>query len=184
MMMTMSPVDKEKFNANPHFSFMNSIRNFSSILHIDCEMSNEMAKLTLPNGDVFEFPVLQSSLGPNAIDFRSLYATTGLFSYDPGFTSTCSCHSEITFIDGPKGQLWHRGYDISDLAEFSTFEEASYLLLHGELPSRRELSKHTKALKNNLMVHQKLLEFYRGFKSDAHPMAIMYDFSLIDLTYV
>jgi citrate synthase len=133
----------------------------------------EFATLTLPDGSKYQFEILNSTVGPKAIDIQNLYAQTGLFTFDPGFTSTCSCLSAITFIDGDKGKLVYRGYEIQDLAKTSTFEETSFLILYGHLPSKAELEHHKFFLTMNASVHQKLLNFYQGFKSDAHPMAIM-----------
>lgn len=104
---------------------------------------------------------------------RTLYAKTGYFTYDPGFTSTASCHSSITFIDGDEGRLLYRGYDIRELAEKADFIDVSYLLLYGDLPDAGGKARHHLGIKNHTMVHEKLIQFYNGFKSDAHPMAIM-----------
>src|SRR3546814_854308 len=96
-----------------------------------------------------------------------------MFTYDPGFTSTASCDSGLTYIDGDKGILLHRGYPIDQLAEQSSFMEVSYLLLNGELPSKKELEDFTRTITRHTMVHEQLTTFYRGFRRDAHPMAIM-----------
>jgi citrate synthase len=117
--------------------------------------------------------VLSGSVGPQVIDIRKLYAQTGMFTYDPGFTSTASCHSALTYIDGDEGVLLHRGYPIGQLAEQSSFMEVSYLLLKGELPSPAELESFTRTISRHTMVHEQLSQFYRGFRRDAHPMAIM-----------
>ena len=124
-------------------------------------------------GESIEIPVLSGSEGPNVLDIRSLYKDTGMFTYDPGFTSTASCESSITFIDGNKGILRHRGYDIKDLATNSDFLEVCYLLLHGELPSPEDKKKFENLITNHTMVHEQLVHLYRGFRRDAHPMAIM-----------
>src|SRR3954451_3931769 len=105
-------------------------------------MTDKIASMKLPGGD-FDFPVLEGSVGPEVIDIRKLYGETGLFTYDPGFTSTASCKSAITYIDGEAGILLHRGYPIDQLAEQSTFMEVAYLLLHGELPNKQELDQFT-----------------------------------------
>ena len=120
-----------------------------------------------------DYPVLSGSVGPEVVDIRKLYANTGRFTYDPGFTSTASCESKLTYIDGDAGILLHRGYPIDQLAEQSSFLETAYLLLNGELPSKAEhdLFKHT--ISRHTMVHEQLATFYRGFRRDAHPMAIM-----------
>ncbi|MFM5884776.1 MAG: citrate synthase [Novosphingobium sp.] len=134
-------------------------------------MSNS-AKLTAGGGD-FEYPVLSGSVGPDVIDIRKLYGQTGMFTYDPGFTSTASCESALTYIDGDEGVLLHRGYPIGQLAEHSSFMEVSYLLLNGELPSADELVKFETTITRHTMLHEQLATFYRGFRRDAHPMAIM-----------
>jgi len=124
-------------------------------------------------GQSVEIPVLSGSEGPNVLDIRNLYKETGLFTFDPGFTSTASCDSSITFIDGNKGILRHRGYDIKDLASNSDFLEVCYLLLHGDLPSPEDKKKFEDVISNHTMVHEQLVHLYRGFRRDAHPMAIM-----------
>ena len=119
------------------------------------------------------YPVLSGSVGPDVIDIRKLYGETGAFTYDPGFTSTASCESKITYIDGDEGVLLHRGYPIGQLAEQSSFMEVAYLLLRGELPSKTELDSFIHTITRHTMVHEQLAMFYRGFRRDAHPMAIM-----------
>jgi citrate synthase len=116
---------------------------------------------------------MKGSVGPDVIDIRKLYGQTGMFTFDPGFTSTASCESALTYIDGDEGVLLHRGYPIGQLAEQSSFMEVSYLLLNGELPSKEELEKFTYTISRHTMVHEQLAQFYRGFRRDAHPMAIM-----------
>jgi len=118
-------------------------------------------------------PIRSGSIGPDVIDIRKLYAETGKFTYDPGFTSTASCDSALTYIDGDEGVLLHRGYPIGQLAEHSSFMEVSYLLLNGELPSADELAQFSRTITRHTMVHEQLSVFYRGFRRDAHPMAIM-----------
>jgi citrate synthase len=117
--------------------------------------------------------VRQGSCGPDVIDIRKLYAQTGAFTYDPGFTSTAACDSAITYIDGDKGILLHRGYPIDQLAEHSSFMEVAYLLLNGELPNGNELGRFVHTISRHTMLHEQLSTFYRGFRRDAHPMAIM-----------
>ncbi len=124
-------------------------------------------------GQSIELPVTGGTQGPKVIDIRKLYAQTGMFTYDPGFTSTASCQSQITYIDGDHGVLLHRGYPIDQLAENSDFMEVCYLLLHGDLPNGEEKLKFEKTITYHTMVHEQLLNFYRGFRRDAHPMAIM-----------
>jgi citrate synthase len=130
------------------------------------------AKLSIDGKD-FDYPVMHGSVGPTVVDIRKLYGQTGAFTYDPGFTSTASCHSAITYIDGDAGILLHRGYPIDQLADHSSFMEVSYLLLSGELPSKDDLANFTNTITRHTMVHEQLAQFYRGFRRDAHPMAIM-----------
>lgn len=135
-------------------------------------MTDKVAKLVI--GDqTHEFPVLSGSVGPDVIDIRSLYAKTGMFTYDPGFTSTAACDSAITYIDGDKGQLLYRGYPIEQLSEKSSYIEVCYLLLYGELPSKAQLDEFSELVTRHTMVHEQMHYFYRGFRRDAHPMAIM-----------
>jgi len=130
------------------------------------------AKLTL--GDkALDLPVRDGSIGPKVVDIRKLYGQTGHFTFDPGFTSTASCESAITYIDGDAGVLLHRGYPIDQLAEHSSFMEVAYLLTEGELPTKDELDRFIYTITRHTMVHEQLMNFYRGFRRDAHPMAIM-----------
>ena len=135
-------------------------------------MADEQAKLTI-GGSEHDFPVLHGSCGPDVVDIRSLYKDTGAFTYDPGYTSTASCDSALTYIDGEEGVLLHRGYPIGQLAEHSSFMEVSYLLLNGELPSKDQLDEFSDTITNHTMLHEQLSVFYRGFRRDAHPMAVM-----------
>jgi citrate synthase len=135
-------------------------------------MTDKVAKLTLGDQS-FEFPVLEGTVGPDVIDIRSLYSKTGLFTYDPGFTSTAACDSAITYIDGDKGELLYRGYPIDQLAAKSTYVEVCYLLLYGELPNAKQLEEFDDLVTRHTMVHEQMHYFYRGFRRDAHPMAIM-----------
>jgi len=135
-------------------------------------MTDKNVKLTTAAGD-FDFPLLNGSVGPDVIDIRKLYGETGAFTYDPGFTSTAACQSAITYIDGDEGILLHRGYPIDQLAEKSSFMEVSYLLLHGDLPKAKELDEFVYTINHHTMVHEQLATFFRGFRRDAHPMAIM-----------
>lgn len=135
-------------------------------------MGNNSAGFSL-NGENHEFAVMKGTEGPDVIDIRKLYAQTGAFTYDPGFTSTASCESELTFIDGDEGILLHRGYPIEQLAEHSSFMEVSHLLLRGELPTSDEYADFTNTITRHTMLHDQLRGFYNGFRRDAHPMAIM-----------
>ena len=132
--------------------------------------------VTLTNnrtGESFDFPILDGSEGPSLFNISSLYARTGMFTYDPGFTSTGSCSSAITFIDGEKGILLHRGYPIEQLVANSNYLDVCYLLLHGELPSKEETREFKYSITTHTMLHEQLVSFYRGFKRSAHPMAVM-----------
>jgi citrate synthase len=124
-------------------------------------------------GKTIELPILKGTTGPDVVDIRKLYAETDAFTYDPGFTSTASCESKITFIDGDKGVLLHRGYPIDQLAEKSSFLEVCYLLLHGELPTASEYSEFEHNITYHTMLHEQFDRFFMGFRRDAHPMAIM-----------
>jgi len=124
-------------------------------------------------GTKYDLPVLKSSVGPNVIDVRRLYGETDHFTYDPGFTSTGSCESKITFIDGDKGVLLYRGYPIDELAENSDFPEVCYLLLYGELPTPDQKKQFEHDITYHTMLHEQLNYFFRAFRRDAHPMAIM-----------
>jgi citrate synthase len=130
------------------------------------------ATLIVDNKQI-ELPVYGGSVGPDVIDIRKLYGETGAFTYDPGFTSTASCESQITYIDGDEGVLLYRGYPIDQLAEKSSFIEVCYLLMHGELPKADELKKFTKDITYHTMLHEQFDRFFQGFRRDAHPMAIM-----------
>ncbi|MGE4430661.1 MAG: citrate synthase [Sphingobium sp.] len=135
-------------------------------------MADGSAKLDI-GGTSHDYAVKDGSVGPQVIDIRKLYADTGMFTYDPGFTSTASCESGLTYIDGDEGVLLHRGYPIDQLAEQSSFMEVAYLLLRGELPGKDELSQFDSTITRHTMVNEQLTSFYKGFRRDAHPMAIM-----------
>jgi len=132
----------------------------------------ETAKIEVAGKSV-ELPILKGTVGPEVVDIRKLYAETDTFTYDPGFTSTASCESKITFIDGDKGVLLHRGYPIDQLAEQSRFLEVCYLLLHGELPTAAEFAEFDHNITYHTMLHEQFDRFFMGFRRDAHPMAIM-----------
>ena len=134
--------------------------------------NNKNAKLIYNNREV-ELDVLNGTVGPSVIDIRKLYGELGCFTYDPGYGATGSCESAITYIDGEEGVLLHRGYPIEDLANKSSFLEVAYLLLNGELPKKEEKEEFENAITLHTMVHEQLINFYRGFRRDAHPMAIM-----------
>ncbi|MGE4221294.1 MAG: citrate synthase [Alphaproteobacteria bacterium] len=124
-------------------------------------------------GNKFDFPLMPGSVGPKVIDVRKLYGTSGYFTYDPGYTSTGSCESKITYIDGDVGVLMHRGYKIEDLAEKTDFLEVCYLLLQGELPNAQQKTEFEHSITHHTMLHDQITYFFRGFRRDAHPMAIM-----------
>lgn len=131
------------------------------------------AKLELPNGTKLDLPVYSGSVGPDVVDVRPLWKDAGYFTFDPGFTSTASCESQITYIDGGEGTLLYRGYPIDQLAEQSSFLEVAYLLLNGELPSHDELDQFVGKVTHHTMLHTQMEEFFNGFRRDAHPMAIV-----------
>ncbi|MBN8521340.1 MAG: citrate (Si)-synthase [Alphaproteobacteria bacterium] len=124
-------------------------------------------------GKSYKLPVLDGAAGPSVIDVRKLYAETGHFTFDPSFTSTASCKSRLTFIDGDEGILMHRGYDIAELATKSTHMEVCYLLLYGDLPTATQLAEFTHNITYHTMVHDQMNKFFQGFRRDAHPMAVM-----------
>jgi citrate synthase len=135
---------------------------------------SDTKKATLNSLDQgYKFDIHTGSVGPSVIDVSSLYAQTGQFTYDPGFTSTASCKSEITFIDGDEGTLLHRGYPIEQLADNGNFIETCYLLLNGELPNAAQLEEFETAITRHTMLHEQMNRFFHGFRRDAHPMAIM-----------
>ena len=124
-------------------------------------------------GDKYTLPVIDGTTGPSVIDVRTLYGETDHFTFDPGYTSTGSCESALTYIDGDKGILLHRGYPIEQLAEHSNFLEVAHLLLYGDLPNQQENEKFVTDITYHTMLHDQLMNFYRGFRRDAHPMSIM-----------
>ncbi|MFC3070015.1 citrate synthase [Phenylobacterium soli] len=132
----------------------------------------DTAKIDI-GGKAVDVPVLKGTMGPDVLDIRKVYAEADVFTYDPGFTSTASCESKITFIDGDKGVLLHRGYPIDQLAEQSSFLEVCYLLLHGELPNAAQFTEFEHNITYHTMLHDQFDRFFQGFRRDAHPMAIM-----------
>ncbi len=138
----------------------------------DTTDDKKTAKLSFGDREL-ELPIFSPTVGPDVIDIRKLYAQGDVFTYDPGFTSTAATDSSITFIDGDKGELLHRGYPIDQLAEKSHFLEVCYLLLYGELPSATQLEDFEHLVTHHTMLHEQMVYFYRGFRRDAHPMAIM-----------
>ena len=124
-------------------------------------------------GNKYELPVKKGTVGPSVIDVRDLYKNTGHFTFDPGFTSTASCQSNICYIDGDKGTLLYRGYEIEKLSEKSSFLEVAYLLIKGELPNKDQFDEFSNAIKNHTMVHEQIRSFYNGFRRGSHPMAMM-----------
>ncbi len=136
-------------------------------------MAESKAAKLLVEGKELELPILSPTAGPDVLDIRKLYGQADVFTYDPGFTSTASCDSTITYIDGDKGELWYRGYPIEQLAAKSHYLEVCYLLLYGELPSQEQLADFENRVTNHTMVHEQMHNFFRGFRRDAHPMATM-----------
>ena len=136
-------------------------------------MKNTITITNNQNGQSYEFEILKSTRGPNVVDIRSFYKDTGMFTYDPGYTSTASCSSKITFIDGPKGELRYRGYPIEELATKHNYLEVCYLLLNERLPNKDELTDFDLELRHRAFLHEGLKNLYNAFPTDAHPMATM-----------
>ncbi len=134
---------------------------------------DKKASLTLPDGKTLDFPVMSGTIGPDVVDIRSLYGKSGYFTYDPGFLSTASCNSTITYIDGDAGVLLYRGYPIEQLAQHCDFLEVCYLLLNGELPDAKQKAEFVNIVMRHTMVHEQISRFFTGFRRDAHPMATM-----------
>jgi len=136
--------------------------------------SNIKAKLSFSDGSPdIDLPIYQGSVGPDVIDIRKLYGQTGKFTYDSGFLSTASCNSKITYIDGDKGELLYRGYPIEDLAGKCDFMEVCYLLINGNLPNKEQDADFKEMISHHTMVHEQMQFFLRGFRRDAHPMAVL-----------
>src|SRR3712207_372623 len=135
-------------------------------------MNANPAKLIFDNKQA-EFSVMSGSIGPSVVDISKLYSQSGMFTYDPGFTSTAACASEITYIDGDEGILLYRGYPIEQLAEHGDFLETCYLLLYGDLPTKEQKADFDYRVTHHTMLHEQMARFYTGFRRDAHPMAVM-----------
>jgi len=135
--------------------------------------TNKNAKLTMPDGSSFDLPIYQGVIGPDVIDITSLYAKAKVFTYDPGFMSTASCSSKITYIDGDQGVLLYRGYPIELLAENCSFLETAYLLVNGELPTKEQYWEYENTIRHHTMLHEQKSRLFQGFRRDAHPMAVM-----------
>jgi len=136
-------------------------------------MTKDAFRLVSPSGVESDLPVRTGTAGPPVIDIANLYKEQGVFTYDPGFVSTGSCESDITFIDGEKGILLYRGYPVEQLAAHSSFIEVSYLLLHGDLPTADELESFDHTIRTHTMLNEGMLNFFKGFRYDAHPMAML-----------
>src|SRR4030081_2227904 len=139
---------------------------------MDAKSSNKTATLTVGN-KTYDFPILSGTVAPDVIDIAKLYGQAGMFTYAPGFTSTGSCQSKITYIDGDAGILEYRGYPIEQLAEHGDFLETCYLLLYGELPTPSQKVDFDNRVTHHTMVHEQMSRFFQGFRRDAHPMAVM-----------
>ncbi|TAM02051.1 MAG: citrate (Si)-synthase, partial [Pusillimonas sp.] len=138
------------------------------------KLSDKKATLSFSDGSApIEFPVYSGTIGPDVIDIRKLYSQSGMFTYDPGFLATASCESSITFIDGDKGQLLYRGYPIDQIAKNCDFLDVAYLILNGELPNPAQKTEFDSLITHHSMVHEQLHFFLRGFRRDAHPMAVL-----------
>lgn len=138
-------------------------------------MTQSSDKASQETRKALRLPLISGTVGPAVVDVRKLYAQEGVFTFDPGFTSTASCESQITYIDGDKGQLWHRGYPIEELAAQSTYLEVASLLMAGELPSQKELSTFQDTINGHTILHEQIRHFFSGFRRDAHPVAVMVD---------
>src|SRR4051812_8709617 len=136
-------------------------------------MAGKTSTIKLPDGKTLEYPMLSGTIGPDVIDIRKLYGQSGMFTYDPGFLSTASCSSSITYIDGDAGVLLYRGYPIEQLAQNCDFLETCYLLLNGDLPNTGDKKKFVDTVTRHTMVHDQLNRFFTGFRRDAHPMAVL-----------
>jgi citrate synthase len=137
-------------------------------------MSSKGYTLSNPkSGTPSDLPLVTGTLGPSAVDVGKVYAQQDIFTYDPGFSSTCSCNSAITFIDGDEGVLLYRGYPVDQLAEHSSFIEVAYLILYGELPNKAQLEEFDTAIRRHTMLNERILRFFRSFHYDAHPMAML-----------
>jgi citrate synthase len=136
-------------------------------------MADKPATLNFPDGAAVELPILEGTVGPSVVDIRTLYGKTGRFTYDPGFLSTAACRSAITYIDGDKGELLYRGYPIEELAVKCDYLETCYLLLYGELPNVKQKSEFVSLVTHHTMVNEQMQFFMRGFRRDAHPMAVL-----------
>ena len=141
-------------------------------LTMDAKTNSKSATLTV-GGESYDFPIKSGTIGPDVVDISKLYAKAGMFTYDPGFTSTGSCESKITYIDGDEGVLLYRGYPIEQLAEKCDFLETCYLLLYGELPTKAQKADFDQRVTRHTMVHEQMARFFQGFRRDAHPMAVM-----------
>jgi len=140
---------------------------------MDNNIKNVGSAKIIIDDKTFDLPVMQGTLGAPGIDVRGLHKHTGHFTFDPGFTSTCSTESQITFIDGQKGKLLHRGYPIEQLANNSTFLEVAYLMINGELPNITQNEKFTRTITEHTMLHDQVEQFFHGYRRDSHPMAMM-----------
>ena len=145
---------------------------------MDATTNAKSATLTV-GGKSYDFPILSGTVGPDVIDISKLYAQTGHFTYDPGFTSTASCQSKITYIDGDAGILRYRGYPIDQLAEKGDFLETCYLLLYGELPTKAQKEDFDYRVTRHNMVHEQMARFFQAFRRDAHPMAVMVEMAAV-----
>ena len=134
-------------------------------------MSQDAYRLISPDGKEIELPIHRGTTGPDVIDVARLYREHGVFTYDPGFVATGSCKSDITFIDGEEGVLMYRGYPVEQLAKHSNFIEVCYLLLHGSLPTKSEPAAFDHTIRTHTMLNEGMLNFFKGFRYDAHPMA-------------
>jgi citrate synthase len=136
-------------------------------------MTNQRTATLTIDGQTTEFPIMSGTVGADVVDIRTMYAKTGMFTYDTGYLSTASCKSHITYIDGDKGELWYRGYPIEQLAEHCDFLDVCYLLKNSELPNTEQKAEYVGQIMRHNLVHEQLARFFQGFRRDAHPMAVM-----------
>ena len=135
---------------------------------------SQFIKVEITGKETIELPVLKGVLGNDVVDIRTFTKASGMFTFDPGFVSTASCESKITFIDGDKGYLYYRGYPIEQLAEHGDYLETCYLLIYGELPNAEQKKKFVDTVMHHTMVHEQLTWFFRGFRRDAHPSLLLF----------
>src|ERR1035437_4840612 len=163
----------QRFSSRPHvYTRTARCQIEGSTMDAKTDAKKKTGTITVGNKN-WDFPVYDGTIGPEVLDIAKLYNESGMFTYDPGFTSTASCESKITYIDGDLGVLLYRGYPIDQLAEHGDFLETCYLLLYGELPTPQQKHDFDYRVTRHTMVHEQMARFFQGFRRDAHPMAVM-----------